>query len=460
MEDQRYRKQVAMSLIMGALIYCRNASKRRFDRRKSAIVSIVSEIQQGILDGAPAKSTWVRDMLMHHTDTWDTTIFPQYDDGQFWKDFRCTKATFEWLCFTIFQPCGFEGNRTGPNWRVISLRRRVAMLLWRLLHGGREHAIAKIFFCDQSTVNKIVHKGLGIIAKHWTDAYIGWPTGDRARDIAAKFELETGFPSVIGAVDGSHIPITTPSIDRSNYYNDKSFHSMILMGAVDQDGFFLEIDAGLCGSLHDSQALASSRIARRAGEGLIDQQGYHLVGDSAFNPPRPWLMCPYRGGGQLTPQQESFNQALASARASIERAFCQLKSRFRVLLKKMEGDLDTTVQMIGVCCTLHNMLLSQNESADPAWIEESRQALESTRGVSSSGREPTLEQAAAEVMIATAGLQELESATATSDAARLARVMEPLPLPAGFNHTADMQRAREIRDGLAEMLYSRKRQKT
>ena len=46
---------------------------------------------------------------------------------------------------------------------------------------------------------------------------------------------------------------------------------------------------------------------------------------------------------------------LSSARVTAERAFSALKGRFRILMKRMDVDLDNVVKTIITCCVLHNV---------------------------------------------------------------------------------------------------------
>ena len=39
-----------------------------------------------------------------------------------------------------------------------------------------------------------------------------------------------GFPGVIGAIDGCHIPCKQPVENANDYYNRKGFHSIVLQG--------------------------------------------------------------------------------------------------------------------------------------------------------------------------------------------------------------------------------------
>ena len=45
----------------------------------------------------------------------------------------------------------------------------------------------------------------------------------------------SGLPQCVGAVDGCHIPILAPKENHCDYFNRKSFHSIILQAVVDQN---------------------------------------------------------------------------------------------------------------------------------------------------------------------------------------------------------------------------------
>lgn len=57
---------------------------------------------------------------------------------------------------------------------------------------------------------------------------IKWPTGERVRQTWLGFEASSGFPKIIGAIDGTHVNIPAPKHNPETYINRKGHHSIQL----------------------------------------------------------------------------------------------------------------------------------------------------------------------------------------------------------------------------------------
>lgn len=105
-----------------------------------------------------------------------------------------------------------------------------------------------------------------------------------SNDFYSRFKI----PSVIGVVDGSHIPICKRSVrgQACPYVNRKGWKSILLQGIVNAFGRFVSIDVGEKGSRHDAYVFKTSDIGRwlesnEAEECLV--KGHHFVlGDGAY----------------------------------------------------------------------------------------------------------------------------------------------------------------------------------
>jgi len=74
---------------------------------------------------------------------------------------------------------------------------------------------------------------------------------------------------VVGAIDGSHIPIIAPKNNPNYYYNRKQFHSIVLQGVADAEGRFIYISTGYARSIHDARVLHMSSLVNEVEDGTI-----------------------------------------------------------------------------------------------------------------------------------------------------------------------------------------------
>jgi hypothetical protein len=68
---------------------------------------------------------------------------------------------------------------------------------------------------------------------------------------------------VIGAIDGSHIPIKVPSENRHVYINRKGFYSVVLQAVCNHKLVFTDCFVGWPGSTHDARVLRRSDLFQR-----------------------------------------------------------------------------------------------------------------------------------------------------------------------------------------------------
>ena len=181
------------------------------------------------------------------------------------------------------------------------------------------------------------------------------------------------IPQILGAIDGSHIPIKAPKHNKESYFNQKHFYSMNLQAVVGFDGRFLDISAGFPGSIHDPRVLRMSGLYGRVLRNEILQGPYInlngvsvgplIVGDSAY-PIFPWLLKPYQNVRNLDPTKVQFNTVLSKIRVIVERALGVLKGRWRCLRKELEILTENVPGTIAACCILHNICI-ENGEPDP-----------------------------------------------------------------------------------------------
>ena len=235
---------------------------------------------------------------------------------------------------------------------AIPVQKRVGLALWRLATGNSYRATGLIFGVGRCITLKLKEDG---------NDYIKFPKGEaETRDAIEAFQEVSSFPQVVGAIDGSHIPIAAPNEDANGYYNRKQFHSAVLQGAADPKGHFIHVSTGYAGSIHDARVLRMSSLINEVENGRIlvspilrtghDEDIKPLLVADPADKLTNWCMKPYPETAAITASQRAFNKALSRATLVIEQAFEMLQGRWRCLLDKLDDSIDKIPQTIIACC--------------------------------------------------------------------------------------------------------------
>lgn len=175
--------------------------------------------------------------------------------------------------------------------------------------------------------------------------------------IQQQFWINTNFPGVIEAVDGTHIAITPPAKIREHLYiNRKLYHSLNVMIVSDYYGKILAVLANHGGRTHNARVWSSSRLSRHMlNEYENGRRNAWLLGDSGY-PLLPYLMTPKLNEAPGSPGA-LYTEAHVRARCCIERTIGVLKGRWRCLRK--ERGLHYLPEFAGLIvnatCVLHNI---------------------------------------------------------------------------------------------------------
>ncbi|XP_071122515.1 putative nuclease HARBI1 [Mytilus edulis] len=262
-------------------------------------------------------------------------VIPQYTPDDFKNRFRMSRSTFDAL--------------------VLSLSPQLAV--------GLKGGIMKVSI--ETTVHTSIHQTSSIICSDLLPALVKWPSGMKVLETVDMFFQHKGFPGVLGAIDGLHIPIKTPKVDGEQYYNRKKFPSIILQAVCDKNLHFLDFYCGWPGSVHDSRVLKNSPLFTSAFDNKerMFPGNTHLIGDAAYALSQ-WVMTPFKDFGNLSAEQKRYNYIHSSSRMCIDRAFGALKGRFRRLRYIDMKDMPEVVKFVLSCCTLHEVCLANFDEFD------------------------------------------------------------------------------------------------
>ena len=199
-----------------------------------------------------------------------------------------SRRTFQ---FVVNQVRNSVEKRDSRFREAVSIEERVAVALWRLASGNAYRTVSFTFGIGKSTAVEITNSVIHILNELYED-WITFPASvQETGEAIQRFSDNNLFNilQILGAIDGSHIPIKSPKHNKESYFNRMHFNSMNLKAV---DGRFLDISAGFPGSIHDSRVLRMSGLyGRLLGNDILQGPyinlnsvsiGPLIVGDSAY----------------------------------------------------------------------------------------------------------------------------------------------------------------------------------
>lgn len=186
-----------------------------------------------------------------------------------------------------------------------------------------------------------------------------FPNDVQCRENALQVYERSRFPGIVGAIDGTHVPIMNPGGEHAEVFrNRKRVFSFNCQGIVNHKRKFINFITGWPGSTHDNRIFNNSRICMEFERGR--HQGL-LVGDSGYAC-RPFLMTPLLN--PITPAEQAYNASHILARNVVERSFGCWKKKFQCLSRKLTLKLRNIPAVIVATVVLHNI------AADRGLLEE------------------------------------------------------------------------------------------
>ncbi|KAI7940944.1 hypothetical protein MJO28_013229 [Puccinia striiformis f. sp. tritici] len=297
-------------------------------------------------------------MAFKRPDRWEPWADDRIPMSRFIEYFRMSLEDFRWLSDELREELQLDPLGRG---QPLSVEAQVAVGLYRMAHGASYLTIGHVFQIGKETADKTSARFVRAVLKVLRTAAIGYPPldqPDRWNEIAASFERRQGIPLVVGAIDGTHIPIAVPPGDTwKGYIKRKSWCSIVFQCVVDGEGNFRNVSGGGPGSMHDSRVFRRSRL----GQGLLPAYDepckipvdHYLIGDAGY-PSTVDILVPYPS--VVSPANEWFNFLQSSTRIVVEQAFGRLKNRFRILLHPQRARPIRARNNTFVCMILHNLL--------------------------------------------------------------------------------------------------------
>ena len=163
---------------------------------------------------------------------------PIYNYDLYWREHsRMSRRTFQFVVNLVRNSVEKRDSRFRE---AASIEKRVAVALWRLASGNAYRTVASTFGIGKSTAVEITNSFIHILNELYED-WIAFPASVQETGEAIKRFSDNNLfniPQILGAIDGSHIPIKAPKHNKESYFNRKHFYSVNLQAVVGFDGRF------------------------------------------------------------------------------------------------------------------------------------------------------------------------------------------------------------------------------
>lgn len=243
----------------------------------------------------------------------------------------------------------FLGETDETRGGALSSRQRMEIFLRFVSNTGFQTGVAHDFGVHHSTVSKTINSVADSIMKK-VHLWIKFPSVLQEMEVA-RLEWSDRFqiPTVIGALDCTHVRIKKPTAFGDDYINRKGFASLNVQVTCDSSEMITSVSAQWPGSVHDSRIWKQSSVYQIMSR---FKGSFCLLGDSGYGI-SPWLLTPFKKRDNR--EQEMFNVKHAKERVVIERVFGQLKQRFPLIGHKVKIALEKVPKIVVCCAVLHNI---------------------------------------------------------------------------------------------------------
>ncbi|WAR04489.1 HARB1-like protein [Mya arenaria] len=245
-----------------------------------------------------------------------------------------------------------------------------------LSKGNFLSEVADLHGISKQTASRVLHEFVDAVNRNIDN--IRFPrTQQELAEAKLGFYKRCKIANIVGAVDGTLVPIIAPKDSGEAYICRKGFHAINVMATCSHDRRFIDIVAKWPGSQHDSSVMNTSSLK----EHMESERPGMLLADSGY-PLTTSLLTPL--ANPVTPAEARYNNAQSKGRMVIEQSFGILKGRFRCLHKTggvLSYSPEKSCAIFMACARLHNMCLDWGLTLDDAQVVDPGQdAMEAWMG--------------------------------------------------------------------------------
>lgn len=165
---------------------------------------------------------------------WFVHLLVHRDEEDFFESFRMKKETFRYICDMLRERLQPKPNPLSSR-PSVSTEEKVAIGIYYLACTGELRVIGEVFGLAKATIWKHVNDVCQAVVDILLPIWIKMPNEEECETLSLEFQIRTGLSQIIGAINGSHIPIAAPAEGLSDFTNRKGWQSLNLQAFVDSN---------------------------------------------------------------------------------------------------------------------------------------------------------------------------------------------------------------------------------
>nr|XP_046184482.1 protein ALP1-like isoform X4 [Oncorhynchus gorbuscha] len=292
-----------------------------------------------------------------------------------YPDYRLKRESLNYL---------FSLALTGQDRQMATFK--ILVFIYWLAHGTSYKTVSETFGIPLSNATSIVRDVADKLVKLSLKIVNKPSSGELALTMQGfgRLARHPVFEKAVGAIGGCHVRVKIPGVPQPQQrpgdqpLPEKALPTINFQGVCDHTGSFIDVFAGLPGSMTDVRILRHSPLYKCA---LYPPPGCFLLGDGGY-PCLQTPVCiitPYSKSDQ-NPVHVQFNQHHAMALSSIERTFGIMKKRWHMIfLQPLELHPSFIPKVLAVCTVLHNICLRSGDLLEPVKIEDGSKVTEALK---------------------------------------------------------------------------------
>ena len=311
------------------------------------------------------------------TGAWFQLALNDFSDQEWYGNFRLSRETFRFLVEELKPELQLQDTKMR---KAVEVYRKVAVFLYFIASTASYRTLSNLFGLSRGFVCICIRKVAAAVLRKFKEKYMSVAKGDELACVIANYKEKWGFPMCAGAIDGTHIPISTPQQNHASYINRKSYHSIVMQALVDCSYLFRDIVVGWPGSVHDARVFSNSQLYTLGCSGrlfppdmkeeILGKEIHPVIlGDPAY-PMLNWLLKGYPENVNTPRIQRRFNYRLSRARMTVENTFGRWKGRFPRFSKRLDMEVAGAVEVVAAACVIHNICEMRKEPYFEEWLQE------------------------------------------------------------------------------------------